>query len=129
MRLIYLIDTRGLGGCEAFRPPGVGFVRFLETAINIAHSDIQSSCYPRSSVAQLVEHAAVNRRVVGSSPTWGARCFGVGTGALRLTGFLSSDAFWALYMCKNSRDLRAQRIGGVLCFEEGVKRGPVFSLE
>ena len=26
----------------------------------------------RSSIAQLVEHAAVNRRVVGSSPTWGA---------------------------------------------------------
>ena len=26
-----------------------------------------------SSIAQLVEHAAVNRRVVGSSPTWGAR--------------------------------------------------------
>jgi hypothetical protein len=25
-----------------------------------------------SSIAQLVEHAAVNRRVVGSSPTWGA---------------------------------------------------------
>ncbi len=27
-----------------------------------------------SSIAQLVEHAAVNRRVVGSSPTWGAIC-------------------------------------------------------
>jgi hypothetical protein len=26
-----------------------------------------------SSIAQSVEHAAVNRRVVGSSPTWGAR--------------------------------------------------------
>ena len=26
-----------------------------------------------SSLAQLVEHAAVNRRVVGSSPTWGAK--------------------------------------------------------
>ena len=26
-----------------------------------------------SSLAQSVEHAAVNRRVVGSSPTWGAR--------------------------------------------------------
>ena len=26
-----------------------------------------------SSIAQLVEHAAVNRRVVGSSPTWVAR--------------------------------------------------------
>ena len=25
-----------------------------------------------SSIAQPVEHAAVNRRVVGSSPTWGA---------------------------------------------------------
>ncbi len=25
-----------------------------------------------SSIAQSVEHAAVNRRVVGSSPTWGA---------------------------------------------------------
>jgi hypothetical protein len=28
-----------------------------------------------SSIAQSVEHAAVNRRVVGSSPTWGAKCF------------------------------------------------------
>ena len=27
-----------------------------------------------SSLAQPVEHAAVNRRVVGSSPTGGARC-------------------------------------------------------
>ena len=27
---------------------------------------------PYSSIAQSVEHAAVNRRVVGSSPTWGA---------------------------------------------------------
>lgn len=27
----------------------------------------------QSSIAQLVEHAAVNRRVVGSSPTWGAK--------------------------------------------------------
>ena len=26
-----------------------------------------------SSIAQSVEHAAVNRRVVGSSPTWGAK--------------------------------------------------------
>ena len=26
-----------------------------------------------SSIAQLAEHAAVNRRVVGSSPTWGAK--------------------------------------------------------
>ena len=29
-----------------------------------------------SSIAQLVEHAAVNRRVVGSSPTGGARLRG-----------------------------------------------------
>ena len=28
---------------------------------------------PYSSIAQSVEHAAVNRRVVGSSPTWGAK--------------------------------------------------------
>ena len=27
----------------------------------------------QSSIAQSVEHAAVNRRVVGSSPTWGAK--------------------------------------------------------
>ena len=29
--------------------------------------------YIYSSIAQSVEHAAVNRRVVGSSPTWGAK--------------------------------------------------------
>ena len=34
-------------------------------------SIILSSVY--SSLAQLVEHAAVNRRVVGSSPTGGAK--------------------------------------------------------
>lgn len=33
-------------------------------------ADRRSARY--SSIAQLVEHAAVNRRVVGSSPTWGA---------------------------------------------------------
>ena len=36
---------------------------------------IQSGTNPfrrNSSIAQSVEHAAVNRRVVGSSPTWGA---------------------------------------------------------
>ena len=30
-------------------------------------------CTIYSSIAQSVEHAAVNRRVVGSSPTWGAK--------------------------------------------------------
>ena len=30
-----------------------------------------------SSLAQSVEHAAVNRRVVGSSPTGGATCIGL----------------------------------------------------
>ena len=34
-------------------------------------ADRRSARY--SSIAQLVEHAAVNRRVVGSSPTWGAK--------------------------------------------------------
>ena len=35
----------------------------------------QSFCFvlKYSSIAQSVEHAAVNRRVVGSSPTWGAK--------------------------------------------------------
>ncbi len=33
--------------------------------------------FPYSSLAQLVEHAAVNRRVVGSSPTGGARSDGL----------------------------------------------------
>ena len=49
---------------------------WLETAREIKTSPKQKrrvllfSIY--SSIAQSVEHAAVNRRVVGSSPTWGA---------------------------------------------------------
>ncbi len=34
-----------------------------------------SSTQQCSPVAQSAEHSAVNRRVVGSSPTWGANCF------------------------------------------------------
>ena len=33
----------------------------------------KTGLFAHSSIAQLVEHAAVNCRVVGSSPTWGAR--------------------------------------------------------
>ena len=45
-----------------------------------------------SSIAQSVEHAAVNRRVVGSSPTWGARTVGPPPkgGGNRHTGAFSS---------------------------------------
>lgn len=39
---------------------------------HIGSSQIQSCCDAHSSVAQLVEQAAVNRLVVGSSPTRGA---------------------------------------------------------
>ena len=42
-----------------------------------------------SSIAQLVEHAAVNRRVVGSSPTWGARAGQCGN-ITKLAGFFVS---------------------------------------
>ena len=42
-----------------------------------------------SSIAQLVEHAAVNRRVVGSSPTWGARAGQFGN-ITKLAGFFVS---------------------------------------
>ena len=37
------------------------------------HRSSPASLY--SSIAQSVEHATVNRRVVGSSPTWGATIF------------------------------------------------------
>ena len=37
-----------------------------------AREDRSAPTYIFSSIAQSVEHAAVNRRVVGSSPTWGA---------------------------------------------------------
>ena len=37
-----------------------------------ARDDRSAPTYIFSSIAQSVEHAAVNRRVVGSSPTWGA---------------------------------------------------------
>ena len=39
-----------------------------------AREDRSAPTYIFSSIAQSVEHAAVNRRVVGSSPTWGAIC-------------------------------------------------------
>ena len=38
-----------------------------------AREDRSAPTYIFSSIAQSVEHAAVNRRVVGSSPTWGAK--------------------------------------------------------
>ena len=40
-------------------------------AIILKHLRVAGNIY--SSIAQSVEHAAVNRRVVGSSPTWGAK--------------------------------------------------------
>ena len=41
-----------------------------------------------SSIAQSVEHAAVNRRVVGSSPTWGARAIVVRKSAMAFFGYM-----------------------------------------
>lgn len=58
-----------------------------------------------SSLAQLVEHAAVNRRVVGSSPTGGAKayslfcklfCFVSRFFPLKLPGYESAILFIAL---------------------------------
>ena len=46
--------------------------------------------YRYSSIAQLVEHAAVNRRVVGSSPTWGA--------ILKCCHIFGSISFFAVFM-------------------------------
>ena len=54
-----------LGG----RLPGkIGRCRYLNM-----DDSYQDHPYIYSSIAQLAEHAAVNRRVVGSSPTWGAK--------------------------------------------------------
>ena len=44
-----------------------------------------------SSIAQLVEHAAVNRRVVGSSPTGGANTKGTQKGAFLLYSLNESN--------------------------------------
>ena len=44
-------------------------------AIILKHLRVAGNIY--SSIAQSVEHAAVNRRVVGSSPTWGAKRKGI----------------------------------------------------
>ena len=60
-------------------------------------SIILSSVY--SSLAQLVEHAAVNRRVVGSSPTGGASAE-----ALNLNGFRAFSFF------KTSRNLHVSNV-------------------
>ena len=43
--------------------------------IILKHLRVAGNIY--SSIAQSVEHAAVNRRVVGSSPTWGAKRKGI----------------------------------------------------
>ena len=41
--------------------------------IGSANTSENETCFPRfASIAQSVEHAAVNRAVVGSSPSWGA---------------------------------------------------------
>ena len=53
-----------------------------------AREDRSAPTYIFSSIAQSVEHAAVNRRVVGSSPTWGAN-----QKALKLNGFGAFSLF------------------------------------
>ena len=50
------------------RPGKIG--RRRHTKISCPYSDER---FAYSSIAQSVEHSAVNRRVVGSSPTWGAK--------------------------------------------------------
>ena len=44
-----------------------------DTWLATARENRKTPTLSYSSIAQLVEHAAVNRRVVGSSPTWGAK--------------------------------------------------------
>jgi hypothetical protein len=51
------------------------------------------ACRLHSSIAQLVEHSAVNRVVVGSSPTRGANLYILQTGFLRKTCFPISWAY------------------------------------
>ena len=55
-------------------------------------SDFDPVPHLYSSIAQLVEHAAVNRVVVGSSPTWGA--INAATRYLRVAAFLL-NFLWA----------------------------------
>ena len=49
---------------------------------------------PYSSIAQSVEHATVNRRVVGSSPTWGAKRVRLAAAALRRQAVSLFDTRW-----------------------------------
>ena len=49
------------------------YVKKYNKSIEIVYNIIyNTSCNQYSSIAQLVEHSAVNRRVTGSSPVWGA---------------------------------------------------------
>ena len=65
VKLIYAEDTWRVTARENRSSPAL----YLSIPVSLRES-IDLSIY--SSIAQLVEHAAVNRRVVGSSPTWGA---------------------------------------------------------
>ena len=56
-----------------------------------AREDRSAPTYIFSSIAQSVEHAAVNRRVVGSSPTWGAN--------LKALKSLIYKGFGAFFLC------------------------------
>ena len=60
--------------------------------------------YIYSSIAQSVEHAAVNRRVVGSSPTGGA-----------ISEALSLNGFRAFSFFKTPRNLRVSNILSNAC--------------
>ena len=47
----------------------------------------------------MVEHAAVNRRVVGSSPTRGANCFQAETDALLVNAIPALKKEWGFCIC------------------------------
>ena len=69
-------DIDGVFGAEVPPVPIPNTVVKLSSADNTwleAAREDRAMPSQHSSIAQLVEHAAVNRRVVGSSPTWGAK--------------------------------------------------------
>ena len=70
--------------------------------IILKHLRVAGNIY--SSIAQSVEHAAVNRRVVGSSPTWGAKRKGIAFAVPFFFLFMDAEK-------EKAQTLRNRRIG------------------
>ena len=64
------LGKQGVAGTAIFHFNEENKIQYSLQALSVEHAIVKTQY---SSLAQSVEHAAVNRRVVGSSPTGGAK--------------------------------------------------------